>query len=175
MRQAFFILPFCAGRYSARSLLPGSPMKASHLRLLMNIWPPYLAAGIRVREISADYRYARVELKLGLLNRNYVGVHFGGSLFAMTDPFYMLLYLQNLGKDYIVWDRAGQIEFLKPGRGTVSAEFRIRETDLDRVRRETEQGRRFLFDHEVLIRSSEDELVARVQRTVYFRRKPEAA
>ncbi|TVQ28441.1 MAG: DUF4442 domain-containing protein [Wenzhouxiangella sp.] len=138
----------------------------------MNIWPPFLAAGIRVREISPDYRYARVELRLGLLNRNYVGVHFGGSLFAMADPFLMLLYIKNMGPDYIVWDRAGRIEFLKPGRGTVVAEFRISDEDLARARRETESGRPWLVDHEVEIRAPEGELVARVQRTVYFRRKP---
>lgn len=138
----------------------------------MNIWPPFLAAGIRVREISPDYRYARVELRLGLLNRNYVGVHFGGSLFAMADPFLMLLYIKNMGPDYIVWDRAGKIEFLKPGRGTVVAEFRISDEDLARARRETESGRPWLVDHEVEIRALDGELVARVQRTVYFRRKP---
>lgn len=147
-------------------------LKAIWLRRLMNIWPPFLAAGIRVREISPDYRYARVELRLGLLNRNYVGVHFGGSLFAMADPFLMLLYIKNMGPDYIVWDRAGRIEFLKPGRGTVVAEFRISDEDLARARRETESGRPWLVDHEVEIRAPEGELVARVQRTVYFRRKP---
>ncbi len=147
-------------------------MKASTLRRLMNIWPPYLAAGIRVREISADYRYARVDLRLGLLNRNYVGVHFGGSLFAMADPFYMLLYLKNMGPDYVVWDRAGQIEFLRPGRGTVTAEFRISEQDIERARRETADGQRFLVDHDVAIRARDGELVARVRRTVYFKQKP---
>ncbi len=58
-------------------------------------------------------------------NRNYVGSHFGGSLFAMTDPFWMLLALHALGSDYIVWDQAGEIAFARPGRGTVAAEFHL--------------------------------------------------
>ncbi|MCC5863681.1 MAG: DUF4442 domain-containing protein [Wenzhouxiangella sp.] len=146
-------------------------MKASRLRLLMNIWPPYLAAGIRVRELSDDYRRARVDLRRGWLNRNYVGVHFGGSLFAMTDPFYMLMYMKNLGSDYVVWDRAGRIEFLKPGRETVSAKFQLSDRDLERARIETRDGRPWLVDHDVEIRGRSGLLVARVERTVYVRRK----
>lgn len=139
----------------------------------MNLWPPFWAAGISVREISPDFRYARVELRLGLFNRNYVGVHFGGSLFAMADPFLMLLYLKNMGPDYVVWDRAGRIEFLKPGRGRLSAEFRITEEDLALARRSTANGRPFLVDHEVDIRDRKGMLIAQVKRTVYFRRKRE--
>ena len=76
------------------------------LRWGMNLWPPYLGAGIRVRSIAADWSEASVELRLGLLNRNYVGTHFGGSLFAMTDPFYALLLMHRLGERYLVWDQA---------------------------------------------------------------------
>jgi len=66
------------------------------LRWGMNVWPPYLGAGIHVRSISGDWSEAVVELRARLLNRNYVGTHFGGSLFAMTDPFYALLLGQPL-------------------------------------------------------------------------------
>lgn len=137
----------------------------------MNIWPPYLAAGVRVRQISDDYRHARVELRLGLLNRNYVHVHFGGSLFAMTDPFYMLMYLKNLGPDYVVWDKSAAIDFIRPGRGTVVAEFRLDDSDLEHARDEASRQRSVLVRHPVEIRDGEDELVARVERTIYIRRK----
>ncbi len=75
-------------------------MKPSLFRLGLNLWPPFLFAGIHVTALSADYRHARVELRMRPWNRNYVGTHFGGSLFAMTDPFWMLLTMQNLGRDY---------------------------------------------------------------------------
>jgi hypothetical protein len=68
----------------------------------MNLWPPFRGAGVRVRHIAPDWREAHVELKFGLLNRNYVGTHFGGSLYAMTDPFYMLMLIHLLGPDYVV-------------------------------------------------------------------------
>ncbi|MGB0515001.1 MAG: DUF4442 domain-containing protein, partial [Wenzhouxiangellaceae bacterium] len=141
------------------------------LRLRLNLYPPYLAAGIRVPYIAPDWREARVELRARWWNRNYVGTHFGGSLFAMTDPFYMLLYIQLLGRDYIVWDYAAAIRFARPGRGTVSARFVLDDDDLRRVRAGTKAGEKLLLDHAVDVTDADGEIVARVKRTLYFRRK----
>ena len=98
---------------------------AGSLRLLMNLWPPFIGAGIHVERLAPDYREAVVRMRLGLLNRNYMGTHFGGSLFAMTDPFFALLVMHNLGRDYVVWDKASSIDYKLPGRGTVRASFRM--------------------------------------------------
>lgn len=146
-------------------------MNTTLLRIAMNCWPPLLGAGIRVRHISADFRAVRVTLKMGLLNRNYVGSHFGGSLFAMTDPFYMLMLLHNLGKGYIVWDRAAQISFIKPGRGTVSCEFRLDQALLETIRSATANGQKHLQDFSVEIRDAQGEVVASVVKTLYIRQK----
>lgn len=137
----------------------------------MNLWPPFLFTGIHVVEISPDWMRVRVELRSRPWNRNYVGVHFGGSLFAMTDPFYMLMYLQHLGRELVVWDYAASIRFERPGRGTVSAEFRLAPDDLERARTETRGGERFLHTHPVEIRDASGERIALVERTLYFRRK----
>ena len=101
-------------------------MKASVLRHIFNFWPPFRASGIHVTQMSADWRHARVELRMRPWNRNYVGTHFGGNLFSMTDPFWMILIKECLVSDYFVWDKAGEIELVKPGQGTVSAEFPAR-------------------------------------------------
>ena len=87
-------------------------MSPRRLRLLMNVWPPFVAAGIHVLAIDADWRCAKVRLRRRWYNQNYVGTHFGGSLFAMTDPFWMIMVMENLGRDYLVWDKAGAIEFV---------------------------------------------------------------
>lgn len=100
-------------------------MRANTFRRLINLWPPFLFAGIRANRISADYREVDVALRLRWFNRNYVGTHFGGSLFAMTYPWYMLMLMRILGRDYYVWDRHSSIDFIVPGRGTVSAAFRV--------------------------------------------------
>jgi acyl-coenzyme A thioesterase PaaI-like protein len=140
----------------------------------MNVWPPYLAAGIRVRHLSDDFRRAEVALRLGLLNRNYVNVHFGGSLFAMTDPFYMLMYMKNLGDDYVVWDKAASIDFIRPGKGTVSAQFSLNEDDFTRAREQASRQKSVLLVHPVEIRDVDQKLIARVERTIYVRRKPDS-
>lgn len=141
------------------------------MRLLMNVWPPFLGAGIRVRAIGPDFREAHVELRQSILNRNYVGTHFGGSLFAMTDPFYMLLLLQCLGRDYIVWDKESRIRFIKPGRGTVHALFRLTEAELAEIRAQAEaQGKcEPVFTVNVLDRDGE--VVAEIEKTLYVRKK----
>ncbi|HEY0335546.1 MAG TPA: DUF4442 domain-containing protein [Stenotrophomonas sp.] len=146
-------------------------MKASLFRLGLNLWPPFLFPGIRVTHIGNDYRSARVELRMRPWNRNYVGTHFGGSLFAMTDPFWMLLVMHNIGRDYIVWDKAGEIEFVSPGRGTVVAEFKLDEPVLDELRAATADGQKCLrwFDTDVL--DAQGQVVARVRKQLYVRRK----
>lgn len=146
-------------------------MKASLLKHGMNLWPPFWGAGIHVEEIGADYRSAKVTLKLRLLNRNIVGVHFGGSLFAMTDPFFMLMFSQNLGKEYVVWDRAAKIEFLKPGKTNVHAQFHITQEQIDEIRDEAKSGGKILKDYSVDILSTSGEVIARVTKTLYIRRK----
>jgi acyl-coenzyme A thioesterase PaaI-like protein len=146
-------------------------MKASRLRLVFSLWPPFLFSGIRVTQISDDYRYARVELRLRWYNRNYVRTHFGGSLFSMTDPFWMILMLQRLGPDYLVWDQAGEIRFLKPGKGTVAAEFRLDDAVVDEIRAAAAGGEKVLRWFEVDVRNEAGEAVASVRKQLYVRRK----
>lgn len=137
----------------------------------MNLWPPFLFAGIRVREWSDDFRRARVELKPHWYNRNFVGTHFGGSLFAMTDPFWMIMTMQSLGAGYIVWDKAATIDFVKPGRGVVHAAFRLDDGVLDAIRAATAGGDKYLHWFEVQVVDGEGDTVAVVRKQVYVRRK----
>ena len=148
-------------------------MRASLFRHGLNLWPTYLLAGIHLTHLSDDYRRARVELRMRPWNRNYVGTHFGGSLFAMTDPFWMLLLMRLLGREYYVWDQSGAIDFLKPGRGTVSARFDIDDAVLAEIRQATAGGGKYLhwFENEVV--DAGGEVVARVRKQVYVRRKPD--
>lgn len=146
-------------------------MKASTFRRLLNLWPPFLFTGIHVAAVSADFRHARVELRMRPWNRNYVGTHFGGSLFAMIDPFWMLLTMKSLGGDYIVWDKAGAIEFLKPGRGTVHACFDLDPAVLEEFRSATEDGTRSLRWFKTDVVNTDGEVVAKIRKQLYVRRK----
>lgn len=135
----------------------------------VNLYPPFLGAGIRARRI--DEATLRAEMKLTFLNGNAVGTHFGGSLYAMCDPWYMLILMRLLGKDYIVWDKSASIRFLRPGRGKVTATFHIPQTRVDEIRAAADSGEKVepVFAAEVL--DSEGKAVARVEKTLYVRRK----
>jgi acyl-coenzyme A thioesterase PaaI-like protein len=148
-------------RFSARQLEKG-----------MKWWPPFLGAGIRVKSLSDDFRDAVVELKLGRLNRNAVGTHFGGSLYAMTDPFFMIMLLKNLGGDYLVWDKSGSIEYVAPGRGTVSAHIHLSEKRIADIRAQAAGGEKVLPEFEVYVKDAEGAIVARVRKVLYVRLKP---
>ncbi|WP_430317682.1 DUF4442 domain-containing protein [Pseudomonas nitroreducens] len=151
-----------------------SARRARLLRFGLNLYPPYLGAGVRVRHISADFREVGVKMGLNLFNRNYVGTQFGGSLYSMTDPFFMLMLMENLGREYIVWDKAANIEFVSPGKGPVYAEFRIDQHLLDEIRAQTAGGEKYLPRLHAEVRDGEGTLVARVQKTLYVRLKPRA-
>lgn len=146
-------------------------MKAGLFRHGINLWPPFLAAGIHVTRLDDDYRHARVELRMRPWNRNYVGTHFGGSLFAMTDPFWMLLVLNNIGRDHLVWDQAGSIEFVRPGRGTVHAEFTLDSGVIEELHHATAGGDKALRWFDTEVRDNDGEVVARVRKQLYVRLK----
>jgi acyl-coenzyme A thioesterase PaaI-like protein len=144
---------------------------AVQLRRGMAWWPPFLGAGIKVKSFTDDFREAVVEMKLGRLNRNAVGTHFGGSLYAMTDPFYAIMLMHNLGREYLVWDKAGSIEYVAPGRGTVSARFTLTEARLQEIRSQAATGEKVLPEFSVEIRDRSGGLVALVRKTLYVRLK----
>ena len=137
----------------------------------MNFYPPYFGAGVRIAEADDDFRYIRVEMPLRFYNRNYVGTHFGGSLYSMCDPFYMLMLIKNLGSDYIVWDRSASIEFQKPGTGTVRAEFELTEERIDEIRQLADKEDKIEPTFHINILDEQDDVVATVEKVVYVRLK----
>lgn len=146
-------------------------MKPMLFKLLLNLYPPYWGTGIVVKKISRNYKEIIVQMNLRWYNRNYVNTHFGGSLYSMTDPFFMLMLLQILGKDYIVWDKAAHIEFIKPGRGRLTARFIIEEEEIGNILKNTAGGQKYLPEFSVDIKDEADETVASVTKILYVRKK----
>jgi acyl-coenzyme A thioesterase PaaI-like protein len=147
-------------------------MKASTFRRLLNLWPPFFFNSIRVQSISDDWSEVRVVLRLRPWNRNYVRSQFGGNLFAMTDPFWMLLAMHQLGNDYYVWDKAGAIDFVAPGREDVHAHFVLRRDVVDELRAEAAAGAKVLRWFDVDVVTAAGEVIARVRKQLYVRLKP---
>ena len=146
-------------------------MKANLLKNLMNVWPPYLGAGIKILRIADDYREIEVALKQRWFNKNIVGSHFGGSLYAMVDPFYMLMLMNILGDDYIVWDKFASIDFIAPGRGTVTAKFTLNETLIEKIKQETVSCDKYVAVLPVDIINDKNEIVATATKHIHVRLK----
>ena len=149
-------------------------MRRKALLRLLRFYPPLFGAGIRITHRSPDMRSIDVEMKLHWWNANYVGTHYGGSLYSMTDPFYMLMLLENLGSRYIVWDKAATIRFRKPGRGRVRAQFRLTQEQLDALRAQLETQDRIEPTFSVDVIDEQGEVVASVEKRIYIRKKERA-
>ncbi len=141
------------------------------MKLLGNIWLPFLGAGIKIVSVSKDYQYVKVCLKRRWYNSNYVGTQFGGSIYSMTDPFFMLMLINNLGRDYIVWDKGARIDFKKPGRTHLYAEFRIDDFILNQVREAVAKNGKYVFELQVDIFDEDGVNVASVDKVLYVKAK----
>ncbi|MRG59933.1 DUF4442 domain-containing protein [Agromyces sp. CFH 90414] len=137
----------------------------------MSLWIPNLCSGIRVRCFAPDWTSAVVELHVNPITRNYVKTAFGGSMSAMTDPYFFMLVMHQLGRDYVVWDTRGEIEFLKPGRGVLTARFEVSPAKAQELRERARGGAKVLEWFETEITDLEGDVVARVRREVYVREK----
>lgn len=143
------------------------------MRHLLNFWPPFWFNGIRVAELASDYRYARVTLNDRPWRRNINSTQFGGAMFAMTDPVYPLLLMGAMGKTYMVWDKKADIDFIRPGRGTLTAEFWLHDATINEIKAATEDGQKYFPQFLVLVKDKAGEVVCEVNRTVYIRKKPQ--
>lgn len=141
------------------------------LEKIINFYGPFLGAGVKLDYMTKDFRKAQVSMKLTFYNKNYMGTQFGGSLYAMVDPWYMLMLIKNLGKDYIVWDKAATIQFKKPGRGKVTAKFELTDAHLEEIRATLVTQNKMDYHFKVEIKDEEGKLISEVDKVLYIRKK----
>ncbi|MCO4795203.1 MAG: YiiD C-terminal domain-containing protein [Bacteriovoracaceae bacterium] len=149
-----------------------SEFRNKHIFKIINFYPPYLGAGVKVRPLNPEQTILEVSMKLGKLNQNYVGTHFGGSLYSMCDPWFMLILLKLLGKKYLVWDKSASIDFLSPGKGKVSARFEITPERLSEIIEKVDELGKYEPEFSVDVLGSDGAIVARVQKKLWIRKKP---
>jgi len=142
-------------------------------RKWINWWPPLLGAGIRVTRWDEEGRAVDVEMPLRWWNRNYVGTQYGGSLYSMTDPFYMVMLMENLGSGYVVWDKSATIRFRRPGRGKVRAEFRLSDDVVAEIRAAVEREGKIEREFPVNVTDETGEVVAEVTKLLHVRKRRE--
>ena len=138
---------------------------------VINFYPPYLGAGVRVVRDGGDDRTIRVEMRLRPWNRNLFGTHFGGSLYSMCDPWFVVLLVRLLGEGYLVWDKAASIEFLRPGRGRVSATFHVTPEQVEEIRAAADRDGKNEPVLTANVVGEDGVVVARVTKTVWVKKK----
>ena len=145
------------------------------MRLRLNLYAPFLGAGIRVKRLAPGWKEVDVEMKLRWWNANYVGTHYGGSLYSMTDPFFMVMLIENLGPDYIVWDKSAAIRFKRPGRGTVTASFRLSDQQIDEIKQALNAEKKIERVFTVEVKDESGTVIAEVEKLLHIRRKDQPA
>lgn len=141
------------------------------MRYIFSIYPPFLGAGIKVKLPQKDFSEFDVSMKLTFLNRNYVGVHYGGSLYSLCDPFFMLILMHKLGREYIVWDKSASIDFLRPGESKVFAKFRIEDTEVERIKKEVELNGKYEPEFEIFVTDTKNKNIAKVYKKLWVKKK----
>jgi len=150
--------------------LPES-FKSKLARWKFNLFPAYFFTGAKISYIADDFMEVRIRLPLSWRTRNYVGTIFGGSIYGSIDPIYMVMLIQTLGKEYIVWDKGAEIQFKKPGRSTLFARFSLTEDELGLIRKDVKTNYSIERIYNVELVDVNGEKHAIVKKTLYIRRK----
>ncbi len=141
------------------------------LKRIMHFWPPLWFTGISFEHISPDYRHIRVAMAFRFYNKNLHGLQYGGNLYSMTDPCHIMMILRNLGPTYRVLDKGASIDFIRPGLSKVTADCMITEADLEDIKANTVNGDKYFKDFEIEIKDANNEIVAKVIKKMYIRKK----
>ncbi|MBU0782637.1 MAG: DUF4442 domain-containing protein [Gammaproteobacteria bacterium] len=139
--------------------------------MLINMYSPLRGAGIKVHQVSPSFDRIEVHLPLTRKNKNVMGTQFGGSLYAMADPFYMLMLIRRLGHKYVVWDQGSNIQFIAPGTSLVKGVYQVDDQTLDEIKRKAASGEKVLHTFEADITHEDGSVVARVTKVLYIRLK----
>ncbi len=149
----------------------GSRLSPGTFRRLVNLATPMRNSGVKVVHISPDWQRWTLRLRLSRKTRNYVGTHYGGTLYSSMDPHFMLAWMHILGRDHIVWDKAATIRFRKPGRGTLRGSLEITDAEIAAVRSRCQTEPKVDVTHSFCWIDRDGNTVAEVEKVVQIRRK----
>lgn len=145
--------------------------KAWFKRNLLNLFPAYRRTGARAIFLSDDFKEVQIRLPLNWRTRNYVGTIFGGSMYAATDPIFMIQLIELLGKEYVVWDKSASIRFLRPGNQTLYARFLISDALLDEVKKQVAEKNEMDLNLDLALTDINGKLYAKVSKVLYVASK----
>lgn len=136
-------------------------------RRVLNIWPCIWCTGSRMTFVSGDFRELHVRLSLNFRTRNRVGTVYGGSIYSSVDPYFMLMMMEILGRDYVVWDKGATIKFVRPITDRVKCRFLISDKLVETVKSEIAANGQYIFELPLQYIDDEGKVYAVFTKTVY--------
>ena len=83
----------------------------------------------------------------------------------------MLILIENLGSDYIIWDKAATIRFKRPGKGTVQAQFHVEQSRIEEIREQLKISEKMETSFLAQVLDESGQIVAEVEKLLHIRRK----
>jgi hypothetical protein len=148
--------------------LPPENLRSKFQKLLFNFFPAYRRTGGRIIYLSADWHFVKVRLRLNWQTRNYVGSIFGGSIYGSVDPIYMVQLIKILGKEYVVWDKAATIKYIKPIKKDVTAVFLLSSELVDEIKRNIKINHTYTVELPIIYKDAEGSSYAEVVKRIYI-------
>ena len=131
----------------------------------------YRRTGVKILHIADDFKRSEIALPLNYKTKGFFGSLFGGSIYGVVDPVLMVMLNMALGSDYVVWDKAATVRFLKPGRSTLYASFEITDEQLSQIRDEVAANGKAEIDYKVSMKDSNGVEHANIDKTLHIRKK----
>ena len=138
---------------------------------IINFWFPFLGSGIKIKEINEQQNKFLISLRLTTRNKNLFGTQFGGSLYSMTDPFFVFILVLNLGDEYIVWDKSAQVDFIKPGKSKVFSTIEIPMSRIAEIKNEIDAIGKSTYFFETAIVDNDQKIIDKGQKEVNYIKK----
>lgn len=145
--------------------------KATLFKILFNLSPMYRRSCGKILTVSEDLHQVKVVIRLSYKNKNYVGSIFGGSLFAATDPIYMIQLMQILGKEYVVWDKATEIKFKRPVYQKAYVTFSFTSDEIQNIKERVEVEKEIDLVKQLVITDSNEKIYTEISKTIYISSK----
>ena len=143
------------------------------LKWAMRLYPPLLFQGIWTQKFEKGFTGARVKICNSILNRNYNGSLFGGTIFSAADPFYAILFHQILtrkGYQIKLWLKHASIDYIKPGNCDLYINIALSDQDVEEALHKLDTEGKFIKTFPVKITNKEGITYAMVHNEIYIKK-----
>lgn len=142
------------------------------LKWAMRVYPPLLFQRIWVKKFHPGFLAVEVKIFKSVFNINYNRSIFGGTIYAAADPFFAVLFYQLMlrkGYNIIVWQKAAEIFYLKPGRSDLYFRIDISVEEIEKVCSLLDTDGKAEHMCTLEIKDNQGDVTARVSNLVYIR------